>query len=142
MVRAAEVEAVEARVKAWASSLSKNDPEVMGAFYEDSEELDMVDSGGRWHHGLDEVKESYRESQREWTCSDSVPLRLEVRVFGDVAVAAFEHRYKARMSGNGVNLQIHKQTTMTLRKVDGQWKIVSEHSSPIEGIPMAIQIKR
>lgn len=131
---------VKSRVEAWVATFNDNDPKAMVDFYENTEDIDMLVSAGLWHHGIDEIANAYKEDKKHWNYYDSNLKNLHVRNLGAFAVVAFEHLFKLRSLHEDLNLQIHIRTTMTLRKIGSDWKIVSEHSSAIHGIERATVI--
>ena len=72
---------------------------------------------------------------------DSKSEEMKHRMLGDVAVVSFIHKFKYLIRETGERYRIHIRTTATLRKDKGSWKIVSEHSSPIQGIERAVMIE-
>jgi len=139
-VYAEEESLVKERVDAWVETFNENDPEGMADFYEDTEDLDMLVSAGLWHRGIREVKKAYENDKKYWEYYDSNAKKRHIRVLENMALVSFEHRFKLRSLEKDLNLQIHIRTTMTMRKIDSEWKIVSEHSSPINGIDRVREI--
>jgi ketosteroid isomerase-like protein len=131
---AEEKNPVKDRVNTWVATFNENDPEAMVDFYEDTEDLDMLVSAGLWHRGIGEVRKAYQKDKENWKYHDSNSRNLRIRNLGEVALVSFEHRFKLSSMHEDLGLQIHIRTTMTLRKVGSEWKIVSEHSSAIDGI--------
>ncbi len=56
---------------------------------------------------------------------------LAVNVFGDIALATFNGHFTGQIAGNDVALD--QQCTMVFIRVDGDWKIIHEHMSPLGG---------
>jgi PhnB protein len=79
------------------------------------------------------LKADFERTAREWFKSwagfidwDTKPIQVEMS--GDVAfVSALEHMEGRRVDGEDTDLWF--RTTLGLRKVDGEWKIVHEHQS-------------
>jgi ketosteroid isomerase-like protein len=136
-VAQAEEDRVKNRVEAWVAAFNENKPEKMASFYENTEDLDMLVSAGLWHRGIGEIKKAYEKDEKSWAYYDSSSRNLRIRDLGDVALASFEHRFKLRSLDEDMKFQVHIRTTMTLRKIDSEWKIVSEHSSAIHGVERA-----
>ncbi|WP_269541740.1 nuclear transport factor 2 family protein [Cerasicoccus fimbriatus] len=59
---------------------------------------------------------------------------------GDTALVSFEHFFKYYVRPDKSRWQIHIRTTMPLRREGDGWKIIQEHSSPIQDIPRATRI--
>ena len=54
---------------------------------------------------------------------------LKVSVFGDAAIATFHGFFEANLGDQHIEVQV--QGTLAFVKVDGAWKIVHEHFSPL-----------
>lgn len=131
---ASEGSAVSSTIQSWAEAFNENNPDVIVSFYENTESLDVLVSAGLWHQGISEVRAAYEKDKANIEYYDSTIDGLRIREMGDFAIAGFEHKFKIRpLQGKGA-AQIHIRTTMTLRKISGVWKIVSEHSSSIDGV--------
>jgi ketosteroid isomerase-like protein len=73
-----------------------------------------------------------RDSVTAWLAGWDGPIQIDVRdvnliVGGDMAFASALNRMRGRQSGEGQDLWY--RTTMCLRKTDGRWRIVHDHSS-------------
>jgi uncharacterized protein (TIGR02246 family) len=73
-----------------------------------------------------------RDSVAAWLAGWDGPIQIDARnvdvtVDGDVAFASALNRMRGRQSGEDRDLWY--RTTMCLRKTNGQWRIVHEHSS-------------
>jgi ketosteroid isomerase-like protein len=73
-----------------------------------------------------------RDSVAAWLAGWDGPIQIEVRdvnltVDGDVAFASALNRMRGRQSGEDQDLWY--RTTLGLRKTNGRWRIVHEHSS-------------
>ncbi len=128
-------------IKRWASDFNKDDPKVISSYYENTKDLEMLVSIGMWHHGFDEMLKAYTRDSKHLDYYDSKIQDLRARTFGKTAIVSFVHRFKFRVLKTGERVQVHIRTTSTLRKVDGKWFIVLEHSSAIKGQPRDVLIK-
>ena len=73
-----------------------------------------------------------RDSIAAWLAGWDGPIQIEARevnltVDGDVAFASSLNRMRGRQSGEDQDLWY--RTTMCLRRTNGQWRIVHDHSS-------------
>ena len=130
----ASTETAGAFVKKWVGSFNENDPEKLIAFYHPSKETEIVTSAGVQHRGLKAIQKSYRKDSRQVRFSNSTFQKMNVRLLGTVAVVTFEHRFQVHTTSDQTDWQIHIRTSSILQQANGQWKIVHEHSSPIQGI--------
>ena len=128
-------------IKRWAEDFNKNDPKVISKFYEKSDELDMLVSVGLWHQGFDEMFNAYKKDSEQIKYYDSTIKDVKVRTFDNTALVSFKHLFKFKVFATGERVQVHIRTTSTLRRKEGKWLIVMEHSSPIMDQPRAILIK-
>lgn len=128
-------ETPEAFVKRWVESFNYNNRTKMLAFYDRAEDLEVLVSIGKRFRGYREWSEILRADVAMLRFSGLKAQSLVVRTLGDTALASFEHRFEVREKKSGKGLfQAHIRITMTLRKIEGLWSIVLEHSSPILGI--------
>ena len=125
----------------WAASFNKNDPMLLLAFYEESKETLLIMSAGIRCHGYDAIKGAYRSDANKVRFYDSKPNIISIRTLGDAALVTLEHKFKAEFVDNKSHWQVHIQTTMVLKRRNGRWKIVMEHSSPIKGVDRYTQIE-
>lgn len=121
-------------IQQWAATFNKNDAELLSAFYDRSDELEVVVSAGVRHRGFDALKKAYVDDMAAVQFYDSAAIEPSTRILGDTAIVSFEHKFKARIKQDNSRWQIHIRTTTVLKRMDGEWKIVLEHSSPIMGI--------
>lgn len=128
-------------IKRWGQDFNKNDPKIISKFYEQSEDLDMLVSVGLWHKGFDEMFAAYKGDSEQIEYYDSTLKDLKVRTFDNTALVSFKHLFKFKVLATGERVQVHIRTTSTLRKIDGKWLIVLEHSSPIKDQPRVVRIK-
>lgn len=124
----------------WVSAFSRNSPEAQIAFYDNSDETEVIVSSGFRHRGYKAVLKAYEDDQKVLRYHDSKPKDMSVRRFGDTAIATFEHLFKARMLQDDARWQVHIRTTSVLRRAEGEWRIVHEHSSSIRGIDRLRQL--
>ena len=133
-VLSAEENELETRVKGWVNAYNTNDLETMTEFYEDSDKVDILVSFGIWHKGTEAYKKSIKLDLADVEFYDSKAENLTVRDFGEFGVAGFIHKFKFKVMQSGKHIRVHIRTTMSLKKIDGVWKIIQEHSSPIYDI--------
>jgi len=125
----------------WVEGYNKNDAKLITAFYDESEEIDVLVSFGVWLRGFEAVKKMYGADMQAARFYDSKAEGMKSRVVGEVAVVSFIHKFKYEIREESVKYRIHIRTTTTLRKAGDSWKIISEHSSAIKGIERAVLIK-
>lgn len=130
----------QAFIEKWAATFDKNDPALMSSFYDASDELEVVVSAGVRHHGIKALEKAYADDVNSVHFYDSEAVDISTRVLGDTALVSFEHKFKVRIKADRTLWQVHIRTTTVLHRMNGQWKIVLEHSSPIEGTPRFRQI--
>jgi len=126
----------------WVAAYNKNDAKDIASYYDDSEDTDCLVSIGGWFKGFKAIEKMYRQDMEVIQFYDSKAEGMKHRLFGDVAVVSFIHKFKYLIEDTGVRYRVHIRTTATLRKDKDTWKIVSEHSSPIKGIERSTIIKK
>lgn len=127
-------EGVKKFIKNWAEAFNKNDTEKHVEFYDQSDKTEMVISAGMRHKGIKEIRTAYEKDQKEIRYSDSSIKIKSIRVLGETALISFEHKFRINVISDKSKWQVHIRTTTVLHKIKNQWKIVLEHSSPIQGI--------
>lgn len=128
-------------IKEWVAAINTNDAERFLSFYDRSEELVVTVSSRQRHEGFEALAKAFREDLASVRFRDSSATAMRTRLLGDAAAVAFEHRFKIEVSGDKSRWQAHVQTTSVLRRFEGAWKIVAEHSSPIRGIERMTRIE-
>ena len=123
----------------WVESFSKNKADELLKFYEQSDKLEVRTSSGVKAVGIKALKRMYAEEMGEVKFSDSKASKVVIRQFESFAVVSFEHKFKIT-TPDDTKLQAHIQTVMVLKKSDGKWLIVNEHSSTIRDIPRLKEI--
>ncbi len=121
-------------IKAWAAAFNNNKPEELIEWYDRSEKTELLVSTGKTFRGPKGIAFAYETDKDAVRFYDSEALRIRTRTLGETALASFEHKVKLRILADDQRYQIHVRTTSVLHRVEGEWKIVLEHSSPIEGI--------
>jgi len=140
-VLSAEENELKTRVKGWVNAYNTNDLETMTEFYEDSDKVNILISVGVWNKGVKEYKKLLKQDIEEVEFYDSHLKDLTVRDMGEFGVAGFVHKFKMKTKQGEKRIQAHVRTTMTLRKINGVWKVIQEHSSPILGVPRHTEIE-
>lgn len=125
----------------WVGAFNKNDPEQQLAFYDRSEEIEVLVSSGFRHRGYKAVQKAYGDDQKQLRYYDSTAKEISTRILGDTALVTFEHLFKIRFTEDDSRWQVHIRTTCVLNRMEGKWKIVLEHSSSIRGIERIAQIE-
>jgi ketosteroid isomerase-like protein len=125
----------------WARTFEKNDPKLLLAFYDPSESTEVLVSSGFRHRGYKAVEKAYTRDQKQLRYYDSNVKEVSTRILGDTALINFEHLFKFRATEDGSRWQVHIRTTTILHRIDGNLKIVLEHSSAIRGIERIVRIK-
>lgn len=134
-VQAEESEvSVRRHMNEWVESYNKNDPKAISAFYELDERAEMLVSNGLSLRGHKEISASYVRDMKAVRFYDSKSQKMSVRVFDKTALVSFIHRFKYEILRDGTHCEVHIRTTTTLRQTKNGWRIVMEHSSPIQGI--------
>lgn len=119
----------------WVEAYNGNNAEVMASFYENSEEVDCLVSAGIWLRGFKEIREMYFKDMKAVRFYNSEAEQMRHRLVGKgTAVVSFIHKFKYELRDLGQHSRTHIRTTVTLRQVGTKWKIVSEHSSAIQGV--------
>ncbi|MEM7455911.1 MAG: nuclear transport factor 2 family protein [Planctomycetota bacterium] len=128
-------------LEAWAAAFNSNDSEVLLEFYDNSNETVVVVSSGTLVSGLESFESVVRTDFQFVTFSDSRIEDVHERQLTDeVSVFTFEHRFVANVTEEDTRLQGHVQTTIVMQKLDGIWKIVSEHSSALPDVERMVPI--
>ena len=99
-------------------------------------------SNGIRYKGFKTLKSVYEADLEEVSFSKSAASKIESRELDSVAIVSFEHQFQFRMTDNGEEFASHIQTVMVLTEIDGDWRIINEHSSQLKGIPRLKQVKR
>ena len=134
-------DSAEAYIKDWVATFNKNDPEQLMAFYDNSEQIEVIVSSGVRFRGYKAVQKAYRGDQKILRHYDSTTKGISTRILGNTAIVTFEHLFKVRFLKDNAHWQLHVRTTSVLRRKEGKWKIVLDHSSPIQGIERMKQIE-
>ena len=129
-------------MNAWVDTYNKNDAKIIVSYYDQSEDTDCLISAGLWRRGYKQIKDMYFQDMKDVRFYDSRAEGMKHRILGDTAVVSFVHKFKYAVREVGVHYRIHIRTTATLRRYKESWKIVSEHSSAIDGIERATIVKR
>lgn len=130
----------ESFIKQWVSAVNKS-PENLLAFYDRSEETEVIVSSGVRFRGYQAIQRAYNEAFREVRHSDSIAKEVRSRRVGDTAIVTFEHLLKIHVAADDSRWQIHVRTTSVLHRFEDTWKIVHEHSSPIRDIERMTRIQ-
>ena len=131
----------KAFIKVWASTFNENNPVKQAAFYDRSEETEMLVSSGLQTKGFKAIQKAYRDDQKQLKYSDSSASKISTRILGDTAIVTFEHQFKIRFLADDSRWQVHIRTTSVLHRVENEWKIVHEHSSSIRDIDRMVRLK-
>ena len=127
-------------VSNWAAAYNSNDADALSEFYEQSKEIEMITSSGNRFHGYDAVQKGYVDDFKRIRFYDSKADKISTRVIGNVALALFEHQFKMEFKEDNSKWRVHIRTTSVLKRSDGRWKIITEHSSAIRGIERMTRI--
>ncbi|WP_309397845.1 YybH family protein [Cerasicoccus maritimus] len=125
----------------WVAAYNRNDPALMAGFYAEDPRVTVMVSVGQTFRGYQAIAELYRSDMQVVEFYDSYAKELQVWTEGDTALVSFEHFFKYYVRPDKSRWNIHIRTTMTLRRDGDGWKIIQEHSSPIQGIPRATRIQ-
>lgn len=128
-------------IQNWTAAFNKNDPKLLASFYDKSDELEFIVSAGVRHQGHQAVEKFYRGDLAAVRYYDCKVTKISTRLLGDTVLVVFEHLVKIRFIEDDTRWQVHIRTTSVLHHIDGKWKIVLEHSSPILGTERATQIQ-
>jgi uncharacterized protein (TIGR02246 family) len=135
------VDSAEKMIREWADALNRNDAAQLLEFYNESEQTEVVVSGGVHYQGYKAIRRINKETFENVRFYDSAATIVKTRRFGDTATATFEHRFRIQVADDDSRWQVHVRTTAVLHRFDGQWKIVVEHSSPIRGVERMTRIE-
>ena len=125
----------------WVATFNKNDSELLLPFYDQSDDLEVIISAGVRHHGYEAVRKAFADDFKSVRFYDSKASDTATRILGDTAIVTFTHTFKAHLREDNTRWQIQVRTTSVLHRMQGEWKIVLEHSSPIQGIDRYTQIQ-
>ena len=128
-------------IKDWVATVNKNDPERLLAFYDASEEMEVVVSAGLRYRGYKALQKAYKDAFKEVRHYDSSAREVSARILGDSAFVTFEHMFKIQVAADDSRWQVHIRTTSVLHRSEDKWKIVLEHSSPIRGVERMTRIE-
>ncbi len=121
-------------VKAWIQAFTENDADGLLKFYEDSADVTVVVSSGQRYQGHKELGDIYRKQFEEAQFFESTSKNLSAKVAENSAIVHFEHLLKFRLPEDDSKWQVHIRTTIVLQLKNGKWKIIGEHSSPMNGV--------
>jgi ketosteroid isomerase-like protein len=125
----------------WVESYNGNDAKVMASFYEDSRDVDCLVSAGLWLKGHEDISAMYRDDMNAIRFYGSGSENMNARVSGDTAVVSLIHRFNYEIRESPEKYRIQIRTTATLLRDGESWNIISENSSPTEGIERAVSIE-
>ena len=125
----------------WASSFNENDAKALLKFYDRSEDTELVMSAGIRKQGYSAIQDTYKSDFKAARFTDSKITKVSERKFGETALLTFDHQFKLKLKQDGSRWQVHIRTSTVLGRKNGQWKILLEHSSPINGIDRHVRIK-
>jgi len=138
--QAIKKDAVDEFAVKWTANFVTNDAKKMMSFYEKSDKLEIRMSSGAKIMGFDKLNEFYASEFKSVRFFHSEPKKISGRNFGSSAVVSFEHVFRFKVPDESI-MEGHIQTVLVLRKIEGKWKIINEHSSPIENVPRIKSVK-
>ena len=124
----------ENAIEDWVATFNDNDPEKLLAFYDRSEDTEVVVSSGLRLRGYEAIQKAYNDDFKQVQFYDSSARAVSERLLGDTAIVTFEHVFKFQVTADESRWQIHVRTTSVLHRFEDEWRVVHEHSSPIRGI--------
>lgn len=138
------VASAETFIDSWAASYLNNDATATLDFYLLDESSRIIVSAGVMFQGEQAIEKFYAESYRDVEFTASKAKAVKTQLLDDMAIITFEHRYEFTVRADKSRFKGHIRTSSILRRADGEWKIVHEHSSPIAGIERieSIQTRR
>ncbi len=128
-------------IKDWVATINQNDPKKLLAFYDESEETEIVVSAGLVYRGFEAIAAIYEDSAKHVHLYDSSARKIRTRLLGATAIVTFEHVFKFREIADDARWQVHIRSTSVLHRFGDRWKIVHEHSSPIRGVEPVVRIE-
>lgn len=137
-----DTDSAQAVVTEWVAVVNANDAAKFLSFYDDSQETVVIVSSGRRHEGYAVLSAAFKDDLKAIRFYDSSASAMHARLLGDTAIVTFEHRFKIEALTDGSRWQFHVQTTSVLNRLQGRWRIVMEHSSPIQGSERMTRIDR
>ncbi len=135
------VDSAEAFIKNWVASFNNFDPAKTMAYYDCSEETEVIMSIGERFRGYEAILKTYQDAQKEVRFLSSTAEKMQTRIVGDTALVTFEHIYRTRLLADDSRWQGHVRTTSVLHRIGNRWKIVLEHSSPIRGVDRVTRLE-
>ena len=128
-------------IKNWVATINQNNPDKLLAFYDESEETEVVVSAGLRFRGYKALQKAYKDAFKEVRHYDSSAKDVRTRLLGDTAIVTFQHMLKIHVAADDSHWQMHIRTTSILHRSEKKWKIVLEHSSPIRGVERMTRIE-
>lgn len=119
----------------WAEALKSSKVGNVMTFYEDSEDVLLIVSRGHARKGTDAVRKEYEAAFAEVTFDRVVLDSLSVRQSGQIAWAVCRFKADTTLHADKSRWRLDIRTSFVLNRIDGTWKIVLEHSSPVAGVP-------
>ncbi len=126
----------------WAAALDAGDVEKAVSFYDGTGEALAVESSGTLRQGMEGIKAMYEEAFAEVDFSDVRVNPMKVHLAEGMGYAYLELRTGGTLKADNTPIELHVQGTWTLRKVDGGWKILVEHFSPLKDVPRVKILKK
>lgn len=109
-------------------------------FYKQSKKIEMITSSGNRFDGYDAVQKGYVDDFKRIRFCDSKADKISTQVIGNVALASFEHQFKMEFKEDNSKWRVHIRTTSVLKRSNGKWKLIREHSSSIRGIERMMRL--
>ena len=124
---------VRDRVAAWCAAFVEGEAGKMRDFYLDDANIELVFSTGDRCTGIGDLMLIYEESFQASTFTKAGFDDLAVIVAGSSGFATGRFTCETRTRDREDRWRIVCRTSLSLARLDDEWKIIGEHSSPIEG---------
>jgi len=119
----------------WADALKAGDLEVVLGLYAGSSEVLAVESKGNVRKGPEGIRQMYVDAFKEVDFETVEVEPMQVHLEDDTGFCYFVLRSKTTVKEDKSHWELHIQGTWLVKKVKGEWKILVEHFSPLEGVP-------
>ena len=125
-------EAIQRLAKA---AVTAKEPADVLRFYDESEDLILIESSGHQHKGYAAVKKEFQKVFREVAIFELEVTEMTAKQLQDVAWVTCRQRAKFRVLADDNKFQLEVRTTFVLKRHKDAWRIVLDHSSPIVDVP-------
>jgi len=134
-ILAAESDGLTKFFENYARGFESSDVKTMESFYEPSGPVHVVVSSGMVFEGKAGVRRMFQFAFEEGDYENVKLTKLKIHEKGDAAWATCRFQGDVALKPDRDRYRIRSQGIFVLTRTKGTWKIVSEHFSPIPGVP-------